>query len=206
MPREADVPYFNYRKGTGEEWRAAAVCGPVGTKHPWCATGPGAKPALRVGQAICRDLCPVQPQCLAYAIVANIEHGTWGGMTERERGAMSAAARRSAIAAGRTMPYDGLRLVEECAMVVIIAKVKFVPHLSPGEVGEVEDTVARAAIRNGYAELVGKVLNFDDWMYNGAELQLGGRTIEGERSRETGKAHGEMVEPTTAMTVAPNVP
>ena len=33
---------------------------------------------------LCRG-CPVQEQCLEYALEHNIEFGTWGGMTEAER-------------------------------------------------------------------------------------------------------------------------
>jgi WhiB family redox-sensing transcriptional regulator len=33
---------------------------------------------------ICND-CPVLEQCLEYALVNRIEHGVWGGCSERER-------------------------------------------------------------------------------------------------------------------------
>ncbi|MET9351292.1 WhiB family transcriptional regulator [Streptomyces termitum] len=32
--------------------------------------------------------CPVRAECLAYALDGRIEHGVWGGMTERERRAL----------------------------------------------------------------------------------------------------------------------
>ncbi|MEU3605394.1 WhiB family transcriptional regulator [Streptomyces sp. NPDC035033] len=32
--------------------------------------------------------CPVRAECLAYALDRRIEHGVWGGMTERERRAL----------------------------------------------------------------------------------------------------------------------
>ncbi|MFE7446120.1 WhiB family transcriptional regulator [Streptomyces chartreusis] len=32
--------------------------------------------------------CPVRTECLAYALDHRIEHGIWGGMTERERRAL----------------------------------------------------------------------------------------------------------------------
>ncbi|MGW3917860.1 WhiB family transcriptional regulator, partial [Streptomyces sp. NPDC005070] len=32
--------------------------------------------------------CPVLTECLAYALDQRIEHGVWGGMTERERRAL----------------------------------------------------------------------------------------------------------------------
>ncbi len=42
----------------------------------------------RIAQAkvICAG-CPVQEQCLAYATANDEEHGIWGGLTEKERGA-----------------------------------------------------------------------------------------------------------------------
>lgn len=179
MPREADVPYFNFRSGGGEEWREGAACGPIGTKHPWTANGPGSSVALRLGEQICNDICPVRIHCLAYALRAEIHHGTWGGMREGERSKLREPERRRIIAMGRMTPYDEdqfLRATREYRMVVVIAKTKFVPHLAPGDVGEVEDPLARAAVRNGYAELVGEVQNFDEWMYHGAELIVAGRT------------------------------
>lgn len=203
MPREADVPYFNYRHGGSEAWREAAVCGPVGTKYPWYANGPGSKPAILVGRTICRDLCPVRAQCLAYALTAGIDHGTWGGLTEGERNKMGAHERRVAINNGRMTRYDGgPQDLEEYTMVVVIAKAKFVPHLSPGEIGEVEDPLARAAVRNGYATLVGKVENYDEWMYQGAELIIAGRTavaVHAEKQAPKNKAKRRLVEAPVTM-------
>ncbi|MER5737299.1 WhiB family transcriptional regulator [Streptomyces sp. NPDC002262] len=38
-------------------------------------------------KALCGG-CPVRAECLAYALDGRIEHGVWGGMTERERRAL----------------------------------------------------------------------------------------------------------------------
>ncbi|MFE3072426.1 WhiB family transcriptional regulator [Streptomyces sp. NPDC059247] len=38
-------------------------------------------------KAVCTG-CPVRAECLAYALDGRIEHGVWGGMTERERRAL----------------------------------------------------------------------------------------------------------------------
>ena len=37
-----------------------------------------------MAKRICRE-CPVRKDCLLYALETPIDHGVWGGMTERER-------------------------------------------------------------------------------------------------------------------------
>lgn len=63
-----------------QDWRAAGNCA---GRDPdlWFAVG-----AIEHRQAkrICRD-CPVQFECLTYAMDHPVDHGIWGGMTERER-------------------------------------------------------------------------------------------------------------------------
>lgn len=63
-----------------QNWRALGSCA---TSDPdlWFAVG-----ALEHKQAklICRT-CPVRKECLAYAMDAPVDHGIWGGLTERER-------------------------------------------------------------------------------------------------------------------------
>jgi WhiB family transcriptional regulator, redox-sensing transcriptional regulator len=62
------------------DWRAYAAC--AGTDPDlWFAAG-----AIehRIAKRICR-LCPVREECLAYAMDAPVDHGVWGGLTERER-------------------------------------------------------------------------------------------------------------------------
>lgn len=44
----------------------------------------------RLAMAVCNgdedhDACPVQQECLAYAIRNNEKHGVWGGRTEHQR-------------------------------------------------------------------------------------------------------------------------
>ena len=65
---------------TGENWRADALCSRT---DPDLWFSPGAiehKEAKR----ICRD-CPVRLDCLQYAMETPVDHGIWGGLTERER-------------------------------------------------------------------------------------------------------------------------
>lgn len=39
---------------------------------------------VQVAQKICAE-CPVQGECLEYALVNRVDHGVWGGASERER-------------------------------------------------------------------------------------------------------------------------
>ena len=63
-----------------QDWRALGACSKT---YPdlWFAVG-----AIEHKQAkrICRE-CPVQGKCLAYAMDSPVDHGIWGGLTERER-------------------------------------------------------------------------------------------------------------------------
>ncbi|KOV41956.1 WhiB family transcriptional regulator [Streptomyces sp. H036] len=43
--------------------------------------------AQNKAKAVCAG-CPVRTECLAHALDHRIEHGIWGGMTERERRAL----------------------------------------------------------------------------------------------------------------------
>jgi len=44
--------------------------------------------------AICRD-CPVQAECLDYALAHDARHGVWGGLTERQVDGLRRKARRT---------------------------------------------------------------------------------------------------------------
>jgi WhiB family redox-sensing transcriptional regulator len=39
---------------------------------------------VEVARRICAD-CPVRQSCLEYALANRIDHGVWGGCSERER-------------------------------------------------------------------------------------------------------------------------
>ena len=74
-----------------------------------CAPAPGATPeeieavqdiffpgqgvSTEPARAICRE-CPVQPECLDYALTERIKHGIFGGMSERERRKIRSATKR----------------------------------------------------------------------------------------------------------------
>jgi WhiB family redox-sensing transcriptional regulator len=63
-----------------QDWRAHGSCS-QGDPNLWFAVG-----ALehKRAKSICRR-CPVKTECLAYAMDTPIDHGVWGGLTERER-------------------------------------------------------------------------------------------------------------------------
>jgi WhiB family redox-sensing transcriptional regulator len=77
-------------------------------------------------KALCTG-CPVRTECLAHALDHRIEHGVWGGMTERERRALlkrrptvvswrrlleSARAEHGRHGAGYRVPGAGRRMVQ----------------------------------------------------------------------------------------------
>jgi WhiB family transcriptional regulator, redox-sensing transcriptional regulator len=63
-----------------QDWRAQADCAKT---NPDLWFAPGAM-EHKEAKRICRH-CPVQRQCLSYAMSAPVDHGVWGGLTERER-------------------------------------------------------------------------------------------------------------------------
>ena len=61
-------------------WMANGSCRtePPSTFFPSDGTG------VIVAQRICED-CPVKAPCLEYALTNRVEHGVWGGASERQR-------------------------------------------------------------------------------------------------------------------------
>lgn len=64
--------------GDDQDWSEHAACR---TADPDELFVEGA--AQNKAKAICTG-CPVRTECLAHALDLRIEHGIWGGMTERE--------------------------------------------------------------------------------------------------------------------------
>ncbi len=62
------------------EWEVRALC--RGADADLFFT-PGVAQEYRA-KAVCRT-CPVRWECLAYALSHRVEHGIWGGLTDRER-------------------------------------------------------------------------------------------------------------------------
>jgi WhiB family redox-sensing transcriptional regulator len=73
-----------------EEWESRAHCLGMGLgEHPKIdffpiGTGKEFKAKVMDAKAVCRR-CPVQIQCLEYALRTDRRDGIWGGMTENER-------------------------------------------------------------------------------------------------------------------------
>ena len=62
------------------EWMLRAKCRGISPSDFFPSDGVG----VEVAQQICHD-CPVRSDCLEYALAHRIEHGVWGGASERER-------------------------------------------------------------------------------------------------------------------------
>jgi len=63
-----------------DDWKREAIC--VGLDPDIFFPEPGA--SLQLAQAICAR-CPVQADCLEYAMKHHIHWGIWGGVSERGR-------------------------------------------------------------------------------------------------------------------------
>ena len=78
----------------GTEWMAEGNCRdePASTFFPSDGVG------VDVARRICAD-CPVREACLEYALRNGIDHGVWGGTSERERRRIARRRRLAAQAA-----------------------------------------------------------------------------------------------------------
>lgn len=67
------------------DWRHRAACRDEDPElfFPVSDVGPGARQATQA-KAVCAR-CPVQSECLNYALDNGLHHGIFGGTTERER-------------------------------------------------------------------------------------------------------------------------
>ncbi|MGW4563957.1 WhiB family transcriptional regulator [Streptomyces sp. NPDC004561] len=78
---------------TDQQWGAYAVCRSTSPDELFVEDA-----AQNRAKALCSG-CPVRTECLAFALDCRIEHGIWGGMTERERRAL--LRRRPTVASWR---------------------------------------------------------------------------------------------------------
>ena len=63
-----------------QQWMLHARCRSLAAAAFFPSDGVGVDKARK----ICAD-CEVQPECLEYALTYRIDHGVWGGASERER-------------------------------------------------------------------------------------------------------------------------
>ena len=77
----------------GTDWMAEGSCRdePPSTFFPHDGVG------VEVARRICAT-CTVQDPCLEYALRNRIDHGVWGGASERERRRITARRRRQRAA------------------------------------------------------------------------------------------------------------
>jgi len=62
------------------QWMARGNC----AEKPPSVFFPSDGVGVEVAKRVCAD-CPVKNQCLEYALDNRIDHGVWGGTSERER-------------------------------------------------------------------------------------------------------------------------
>ncbi len=73
------------------EWMAQAKCRDYPAEVFFPRDGVG----VLITQKIC-DECPVEQDCLEYALENHVDHGIWGGKSERERRRLRSSRRRLA--------------------------------------------------------------------------------------------------------------
>jgi WhiB family transcriptional regulator, redox-sensing transcriptional regulator len=76
------------------QWMAEGRCREVSPSVFFPSDGLG----VQAAQRICAD-CPVADACLEYALANRIDHGVWGGRSERERRRILRSRRSSRVTA-----------------------------------------------------------------------------------------------------------
>lgn len=71
-------------------WMLHSSCRGADTREFFPSNGLGVEAAQRICEG-----CPVQEQCLEYALENRIEQGVWGGASERERRRILRSRRRA---------------------------------------------------------------------------------------------------------------
>lgn len=62
------------------EWMARGIC----RDHPPEVFFPSDGVGVEVAKKLC-ETCPVKRECLEYALEHRVDHGVWGGTSERQR-------------------------------------------------------------------------------------------------------------------------
>ena len=76
------------------EWMGLGLCRNEAPSRFFPSDGVG----VEVARRICAE-CPVKSPCLEYALKHRIDHGVWGGCSERERRRILKRRRQEALAA-----------------------------------------------------------------------------------------------------------
>lgn len=76
------------------EWMRHGTCRQVAPATFFPSDGVG----VDIARRLCAE-CPVKAPCLEYALVERIDHGIWGGASERERRRILRRRRQEAAAA-----------------------------------------------------------------------------------------------------------
>ena len=79
-----------------DSWRLEAICAQVDPEL-WFPEH-GSSEEAREAKRICAE-CPVKAECQEYALENRIDHGVWGGCSERERRRILRRRRQDAAAA-----------------------------------------------------------------------------------------------------------
>jgi WhiB family transcriptional regulator, redox-sensing transcriptional regulator len=74
------------------EWMNRAKCRDYPAEVFFPRDGVG----VLITRKICDD-CPVESECLEYALDNHVDHGIWGGKSERERRRLRSSRRRLAL-------------------------------------------------------------------------------------------------------------
>ena len=74
------------------EWMAEGRCRSISPSVFFPSDGVG----VEVARQICQG-CPVRAPCLEYALLHRIDHGVWGGASERERRRIARRRRLAAL-------------------------------------------------------------------------------------------------------------
>ncbi len=78
--RPAELAAAPHDPDSATAWMAEGNC----RLHPPATFFPSDGVGVDKARKICRD-CPVKARCLDYALEERIDHGVWGGCSERER-------------------------------------------------------------------------------------------------------------------------
>jgi WhiB family redox-sensing transcriptional regulator len=78
------------------EWMARGNCAHESPSRFFPSDGVG----VEIARRICAT-CPVKDECLEHALVNRIDHGVWGGASERERRRILKRRRLAAAVAAR---------------------------------------------------------------------------------------------------------